>query len=292
MNRLLVLWQELSSYDVIYLQGEALPFLPFFLERRMFNAGPPVIVDYDDAIYANYTYGSNAVLRLLLGSKIPSVVKHSAHVVVANQELANWAQQFNSSISLIPTSVDLSKYPHNPPDPATTDGFPQIVWIGTPITARYLHLLDTPLRILSTRYDFVLKVIGAPDFRMDGVNLNRLLWDETTEANELAACVAGVMPLSDSAWERGKSALKLIQYLAAGIVGVASPVGANCDVVQDGENGLLAATDEEWIGKLSLILENSLLRQRLASAGRQTVEAHYSVQANAPKWIDLLQSVG
>ena len=290
MNRLSVLWRKISSYSLVYLQSEALPYLPFEFERHLFAAGPPVVVDYDDAIYTNYALISNRLLQRLLGSKIPSVIRHSAHVIVANQTLADWAHKFNSNISVIPTSVDLRKYPFTQ-TPKPTECSSYIGWIGSPITVRYLQLLETPLRILHSRHNFSLKVIGAPDLRMEGISIIHVPWSESTEANELRTCVAGVMPLPDLPWERGKSALKLIQYLAAGIVGVASPVGTNCDVVQDGENGFLATSDKEWVEKLSLVLENPLLRHKLGIAGRRTVESKYSVQANAPKWIDVLRSI-
>jgi glycosyltransferase involved in cell wall biosynthesis len=106
---------------------------------------------------------------------------------------------------------------------------------------------------------------------------------------QLRACDIGIMPLPDEPWERGKSALKLIQYLAAGVPAVASPVGANCEVIEDGENGLLAGTDKAWTEKLALLISDPALGMRLAEAGRQAVELRYSVQTNVQHWLEILQ---
>ncbi len=69
---------------------------------------------------------------------------------------------------------------------------------------------------------------------------------------------------------------------------VCSPVGITTDIVQDGENGLLATTTEEWIEKLSMLVEDSALRRRIGEAGRQTVEERFSLTTHAPRFLDTL----
>lgn len=283
-----LLLREISDCDIIFVQYEALPYLPFALEKRLFTSGLPVVVDYDDAVYLNYEQHPNPLLRRILRSKVSGIVTRSRQVIAGNRYLAEWATKFNSNVTVIPTSVDLRKYPLGTiARPANAK--PVIGWIGTPITARYLKLLERALRALRTRHDFVLKVIGAPDFRMDGIEIVRVPWNESTEVDELRTCDIGVMPISDEPWGYGKSALKLIQYLAAGVAAVASPVGANCDVVKDGENGLFARTESDWVEKLALLIEQPALRRQLAETGRHTVEESFSLQANAPRFVDVLR---
>lgn len=279
-----------SNYDVVYVGGyEGLPYLPFCLERWLFFFDTRVVVDCDDPIYLNYADHRNPVVRRVLGDKIPKILEKSSQVITANHHLAEWARGHNSNVTVIPTSVDLRSYPvHQLTKPSNRRTV--IGWIGTPITAKYLHLLMEPLQRLRTRHDFVLKVIGAPGFEMEGIDVVGVPWSEATEFRDLFTCDIGIMPLPDDAWARGKSALKLIQYLAAEVAGVASPVGANCDVIQDGENGFLARTDEDWVEKLSLLIRVRALRRRVAREGRKTVEDRYSLQANAPRWVEVLRS--
>ena len=139
------------------------------------------------------------------------------------------------------------------------------------------------------RHQFILQVIGAPGFTMEGVDVLAHAWSEAREVADLQSCDIGIMPLPDDPWARGKSALKLIQYLAAGLAAVASPVGANCDVLTDGEDGLFAATDEAWVERLTLLIERPAYRERLAAAGRRTAERQFSLQANAPRFVEVMR---
>jgi glycosyltransferase involved in cell wall biosynthesis len=86
------------------------------------------------------------------------------------------------------------------------------------------------------------------------INVERVLWSEATEAASLAAAQIGVMPLTDDAWSRGKCAFKLLQYMAASLPCVASPVGANTEAVIDGFNGFHAASDLDWERNLERLI--------------------------------------
>lgn len=279
--------RDLSRYDVVFLQYEALPYLPLFVERVLFGNNTNVVVDYDDAVHLTYQQHRNPAVRRLLGAKLPGIVAHSRQVIVANSNLADWASRFNPNVTIIPNSLDLSLYSPRV-EPLTAPSQPVIGWIGTPVTAPYLQALSRPLRALRERHDFVLKVIGAPSFTMEGVDVRAIAWDESSEVDELRSCDIGIMPLPDDPWARGKSALKLIQYLAVGVAAVASPVGANREVLRDGENGFLALTEDEWVDRLETLIVNPLLRERVARAGRQTAERRFSLHTNAPRFVDTM----
>jgi len=286
-----LLRRHADDYDLIFLQREAFPFLPLAAERRLFGRRPGVVVDYDDAVYSTYEDHANPFVRRVLGRKLPAIVSRAQHVTVGNRYLADWARRFTSSVRIIPTSVDLTKY--RPRDSCRREGAggPVIGWIGTPVSVKYLRLIERPLRRVRERCPFVLRVVGAPEFRLAGLEVVAVPWSEATEVGELLRCDIGVMPLPDDAWARGKSAFKLVQYLAAGLPAVASPVGANCDVLRDGENGFLAATEAEWVEKLKLLLEQPALRERLGGAGRRTVEARYSLEASARGLLEVCEDV-
>jgi glycosyltransferase involved in cell wall biosynthesis len=91
------------------------------------------------------------------------------------------------------------------------------------------------------------------------------------------------MPLPDESWPRGKCGLKARQYMALGIPTICSPLGVNTEMIQDGVNEFIAATEEEWITKLKRMLEDANLRASLGASGKATVEERYSVPITAPK---------
>ena len=97
------------------------------------------------------------------------------------------------------------------------------------------------------------------------------------------------MPLQDSAWERGKCAFKIIQYFSMGIPAVASPIGMNKDVINSGENGYLASTDDEWREVLERLIHDKELRQKLGKNGRSIVENKYSTKVLFPKILNVIE---
>src|SRR5678809_1175920 len=86
----------------------------------------------------------------------------------------------------------------------------------------------------------------------------------------------GLMPLPDDPWTRGKCAFKAIQYMASGVVTVASPVGITPDLVRHGGNGFLAISETEWFDALDRLLRDYRLRLQVAREARRTIEASYS----------------
>jgi len=118
---------------------------------------------------------------------------------------------------------------------------------------------------------------------MEGIEVENMEWEEATEAENILTFDIGIMPLTDDQFSRGKCGLKIIQYMACGIPCVASPVGANGDIIQDRVNGLLAGSSDKWLDKISSLIENSRLRERIGKEGRQTVSKSYSLQEVAPK---------
>jgi glycosyltransferase involved in cell wall biosynthesis len=101
----------------------------------------------------------------------------------------------------------------------------------------------------------------------------------------------GVMPLPDDAWSKGKCGAKALQFMGLGIPTVCSPVGVNTDIIRDNQNGFLAATEDEWVEKLSNLIRSVPLRARLGRAGRETVEQKYSAISQAPRVFEIFKSV-
>jgi glycosyltransferase involved in cell wall biosynthesis len=170
--------------------------------------------------------------------------------------------------------------------PASDPAPPVVGWIGTPTTVPYLLSLQSIFQDVARAHPFVLRVCGAgADVTIPGVAVDNVRWTLDGEISLFNTCDIGVYPLSDDEWARGKCGFKAIQFMACGVPVVAAPVGVNREIIQDGANGLLASTPAEWIEKLGRLLSNASLRTELGAAGRRTIEAGYSLTANAPKMV-------
>jgi len=104
----------------------------------------------------------------------------------------------------------------------------------------------------------------------------------------LSTAHIGIMPLTDDEWSRGKCAFKLLQYMAASLPCVASPIGANTEAVIDGVNGFHATTLAEWEQKLELLINSQELRSRFGASGHAHVEARYAMSVYQARFVELL----
>lgn len=278
------------AYDLIWIEKEALPWLPVWFERALLR-GVPYMLDYDDALFHNYDLHSSAVVRHVLGGRIDALMKGARLVVGGNEYLAQRARDAGTPwVEVVPTVIDLDRYRVAPRSNRSED-VPRIVWVGSPSTVRYLADLERPLTALAKRLAFKLRVIGGM-LSMPGVDVECLAWSEESEVLSIGQCGVGIMPLADSPWERGKCGYKLIQYMACGLPVVASPIGVNTQIVQDGVNGFLAGDSDAWLSKLEQLLGDVALREAMGQAGRRRVEEEYCVQQIAPRLVNLLLTAG
>jgi glycosyltransferase involved in cell wall biosynthesis len=283
---------ELSSlerFDLVYVFREAALIGPAWFERKIARSGVPMIFDFDDAVFVAYKSPSNGYLSYLkFPQKTGTICRHSAWVMAGNDYLADYARQFNQNVTIVPTTIDTEKY-----QPITEYAKDKLVigWSGSHSTAQYLDTVAAVFQDLARERDFVFKVIGAPKYDLDKVNVSAVPWQSATEVEDLLEMDIGIMPMPDDLWSQGKCGLKALQYMALGIPTICSPIGVNAKIIQDGENGFLAASKDEWIEKLRRLMDSVELRQKLGQAGRKTVEQEYSAKVVAPKVFDIFNSV-
>ncbi|MCU4974996.1 glycosyltransferase family 4 protein [Halobacteria archaeon AArc-m2/3/4] len=276
------------EYDVVVLEKELLPYAPALFERVLGRLETPYIVDYDDAIFHNYDRSGNPLVRKLLGKKIDVVMREADAVVVGNEYLALRARKAGASrVEIVPTVIDLEKYPHVLP---SEDGPFTIGWIGSPTTAQYVEPISPALREVCDRRDARVVLVGSGAVELPGVPLEVREWSEETEVEDIAEFDVGIMPLVDTPWERGKCGFKLIQYMACGKPVVASPVGMNTEIVDDGENGYVASDHDEWVDTLIRLSDDTETVQRMGSRGRELIADRYCLEVTSEEWIQVLTS--
>lgn len=281
------------KYDVIFIHLEAYPIGPPIFEFLWSKLGRPIIYDLDDAIYLVDKKSAFRLVKFLKCSKkVETIIRLSREIIVCNQHLKCFAANFknNNNVHIIPTSLNTDKFVPNP----CVDMSKGLVigWIGSYSTAPYLNELRKVFESLSDKYDLTLKVVGSNMvFQIDGVRIINKEWSLLSDLEDFQSLDIGVYPLPDNEWVKGKTGFKTIQYMSVGIPCVVSNVGRNKEIIVDGINGFLADTDAEWIRKLSLLIENTQLRKKMGLAGRKTVEEKYSINVNAPLFLNIIKKV-
>lgn len=291
LDRLAVL-RDGPRPDAVLIYREAYPIGPPMLERRIARQGIPIVYDFDDAVFLPNTSEANRMIGALKNpGKIAEILSLAAHVIAGNDYLADYARQHAQEVTMIPTSVDTSVWvPRG--GPVTPDGPPVIGWIGTPTTTPYLLDLKDALAEVARTHRFTLRVSGSvAPVLMPGVHVENVKWTLDGEVALFNTCDIGVYPLPDDEWTKGKCGFKAIQFMACGVPVIASPVGVNRDIVDDGVNGMLAPTAQAWVDNLRALIDDVGLRRRLGDAGRQTIERHYSLAVNGPKVVAVFDEV-
>jgi len=271
---------KLSSFDAVFVDREIFDNTSTYMEQRFRECCGKLVIDIDDAVFLRYP------------EKFQALMQMSDLVVCGNTYLMEKVEPLNSRRLHVPTCIDLSDYGVR--DVKLDDALPVVGWMGTTGNLKYLEVPAEALRIVSQEIPFQLRVV-VPDakplseFDLSGVNVMHEPWDPANEVRQLQQMDIGLMPLfPNQEWDIYKCGLKLIQYLAVGVPGIAAPVGVNTKIIAGNRNGFLAQTTAEWTTALRVLLTDAGLRQEMGASGRKTVEERYSIQANYPVLRDAL----
>lgn len=279
---------QARRFDLLWIEKELFPDLPGGVERLLALFNIRYVVDYDDAIFHNYDLSTNP-WRRMLGNKIDAVMRNASLVVCGNNYLADRAVSAGARrVEVVPTVIDMTRYTVRPS--ACTNKM-VVGWIGSASTVKYLDIVMPALRALTDEYPAQLRVIGA-EFSAPGIDVDCRPWSEGDEVRQIQEFDIGIMPLLDSPWERGKCGYKLIQYMACGVPVVASPVGVNEVIVEDGASGYLAGDQKAWLDAFKRLASEPEKRKVFGARGRQLVEERYCLQVIAPRLAKLFKEIG
>jgi glycosyltransferase involved in cell wall biosynthesis len=252
---------------------------------------PPRIdaYDFDDALTVGSPAEGNRRFQWLKREpqRAAASMRRARLVIAANAFLASQAREHNANVEVIPSCVDPTEQPlrvHGEQEIAT------IGWIGSHTTVPYLApVLPVIARLNATGVRARLVVVGG-DTGLREPWIEHRPWSLQGQSDELAGFDLGIMPLPDSDWARGKSGYKLLQYFAAGVPAVASPVGLNAELI-GGDRGLLASSPQEWERALTTMIADAGGRRASGAAARVFVEREYSYQRWAPELAALLRGL-
>ena len=289
VKRFFVLF-SVKQYDLLVVEKELFPYMPAIFEKILNLFGVQYVVDYDDAIFHQYDNSNNKIIKLFLSNKIAKVMQYSSLVVAGNSYLATYATNAGAKAIVVPTVIDLEKYDKVVAN-EKKDKEVVIGWIGSPSTSKYLTFLEDIFLELSKKYNIKVNIIGSPISPFKVFKPNLIKWSEDTEIKEMKKFDIGIMPLNDSPWERGKCGFKLIQYMGCAIAVIGSPVGVNSEIIDDGENGFLATSKQEWMSAFEMLIEDELLRKDFGTKGNKTVQTRYSKKIVEVQLLDLYRKV-
>ncbi len=254
-----------------------------FAEQRLLRSASFGVYELDDGLFLDngrlpglgaWWKPAVAKSRIALRS-----VKSADRVIAGNAHIAEWASRFVSDVVIVPTCVEPSRYSiHIPDAPWEVGG---LVWIGSQATLPHLELISDALREVHRRTQARLTLIGPPS-TPPPASIRHMTttvdWSLQTQHKLGSFGGVGVMPLPDQPYERCKCAYKLLQYAAAGMIPVGSPVGAS-QTALDCFQGYAPGTTDEWVDALTEALTLSVATRKSRGAhARRAVTDHYSFE--------------
>jgi len=276
----------LPQYDILFLQRKRFNQPRLGLLRKRAKR---IIYDFDDSVMYRNSKAKDPISSTRR-RRFVQMIKNSDFVIAGNEFLKSEVLSFNPKVEVIPTAIDQERY-HLKTYPAQQERV-TLGWIGDHGSIHYLEKMRPIFERIGERYPYVeLKIVCDTFFDCDRMKVIKKNWSSEEEVADLQGFDIGLMPLIDDPWSQGKCGLKIIQYQGVGIPVVCTPVGVNRDLVEDGVNGFYAMTPKEWEEKLSLLIENSQLRERMGREGRKRILKNYTCQVCAPRLFSILDRV-
>ena len=283
-----------AAADVIVLHRGLFPFSPWqrpTFERLLARLNPHLVYDFYDPIWlqrrAANRRPSRAARWLHPADKIEELIRLAKVVTVSNEPLARFARRHHPDVRIVPILLEPGEYEpqrHKQRSPVV------LGWLGSAGNLPLLFSIAPALRRLAARRDIVVRVVSSESVEIPGVPVESHThpWTPQSEVEDLATLDIGLLPLEDDPKDINRSPYKLMQYLAAGLPVVATPVAIDVTRLKSGEAFLAASSEDEWVASLERLVDDVDLRARLGNSGREAVVAHYSFKRHAPAFLDTL----
>lgn len=292
-------WIARTAFDRVLVHREISPFSSGGLAEQAMARSRLAVYDFDDAIMWTDDLRTNR--RLSPGGLARAVWSKAAacrrsvvaadRVIAGSAVLAEWAAQHNRDVRLIPSCIEPDDY--RAKDVYACGETPRLVWLGSPATEYNLTQIAAPLLRAHEASGARLTVISAGDADLGPLAAitDRVAWYPGVEAT-LGWYDLGIMPLTDDRYERGKCAYKILQYAAAGLPVVASPVGANAQALAV-LGQAAATTDDQWVeAVVDTVTASAADRAARGATARAAVVEHFSYPAWADRWRAAVDEVG
>ena len=272
-----------GRFDGVLLHRKTLSWL----DARTLGHTRRLIYDFDDAVMfqarAPERPHGGRQRRFTRTVRLADLVIAGSPILAAHADMAGaWESE------VVPTGLDAQRFA--PRQDYGKAGAARLVWIGSASTLKQLEPFRPALEAVGRAVPgAALRVIADADLYLDGLRVENVPWSYEAEGRLLAECDIGIAPLPDTPYTRGKCGFKVLQYMAAGLPVVTSPVGVNADYVRPEETGLHAATAEEWVAAVKRLAADPALRERMGRAARARIVQEFDFAVLAPEVCGLIE---
>lgn len=276
-----------SNHGPLLLARHAHPLGQGFPESVLLRSGNPGIYDIDDGLpFDNGRLPEHGRWwkPLVAKSRIAtSAAQNADRVIAGNERIAEWAVTLCDDVVVIPTCVEPDDYELKR---VYGSDKPAIGWIGSPATEPHLFGIANALLGAWRESRFRLEIVSSgnsPIPEAIAPFTRRIPWTLLQQHSVLRTWEIGLMPLPDRLYEQSKCAYKLLQYGAAALPMIGSPVGASSVFLKKAD-APSPRSDAEWTSAIVELLRDENSRRSLAARGHRVVRTEYSFEAWESRW--------
>lgn len=168
-----------------------------------------------------------------------------------------------------------------------------LLWLATaanmPNLMDIADSLEEAAREVKLRYDKILRlkvVCNVPlERKFNYLQVDNIQWSRSLALEQIMESHVGIMPLMDNKFAKGKAGFKLIQYMAGGLPVIASNVGYNEEVVNNGYGYLVEQKNrQKWIEAICELSGNADKWEEMSICARKQWEEKYSYEGHLDVW--------
>ena len=248
------------------------------IAKKIVKAGKRIIFDFDDAIYTRPGRPHSFITDLRIRKRLQQWLQNSDVVSTSNYVLANYARKHASTVEVIPMGLNLEKWR---PILSTNDSV-TIGWAGAPVNIPNIERIDGILTELQNRFQN-LKIAVYSGKRPDltcGFRFHP--YTPEGEVEFIRNLDIGLLPLVYDEFASGKSPIKAVQYIACGIPVVGNVEGGTSEIL-NAESTIAVANDNEWIDRLTMLIQDRDMRERMGKAGRNFALKYHDIKVISRK---------
>ena len=269
-----------ETYDLIWLQKK----MPNFFKYIVFKFNKkPVIFDFDDNLIVRMKPKNGSFKSKTREIKFNLIKKISNGFTCGNKFLSELIEDTEKPYFIYPTPVPVNvkiKQFKKLKNPII------IGWIGLSGGFMYIDRIMPQLKKLYDEVNFKLRIISDKNYESNEKFIENIRWKLETQEEEITKFDFGIMPLNtESPYDKGKCAYKVLQYMASGVIPVAEAYGTNVEVIKHEDNGFLIYNGEWYNGLkdiFSKIIGGIISYEKISDRAKITVKEKYSFEAIAP----------
>ncbi len=208
---------------------------------------------------------------------VTRTIRFADQLSLSNGFIDSWFSRFTGRRIMWKIAVNLERYCLK--DDYSLHKPARLVWTGLPHNLKNLAGFLPVLAGIAGSRPLILVIISQQPVSCEGLTIEHHPWNAVTFFQLLQSADIGLYPEYNTVVARGKSAMKVMDYLATGLPMIGVPFGLPPEVT-DGKELLIADDPAAWRNQIIRLLDDRELREQLGRNGRKMMEENYSLDAS------------